>query len=111
MTPINKIMQNFRETNLMLNSNTPKETKEYKMPEPWMNIKTPETPLGAFLTPNPSPGLRKQWEYWLRQFPDQNSPKSTASTVRFFFFFELLEMWSYCFSHCLKLRNNYGIKC
>lgn len=74
-------MQNFRESNLMLSSSAPKETKEYTIPPPWMNIKTPETPLGACLTPNPSPGLRKQWEYWLQQFPDKNSPKSTASTV------------------------------
>lgn len=70
----------------MLNSNSPKETKKYKIPEPWMNIKTPDTPLGACLTPNPSPGLRKQWEYWLRQFPDKGSPTSTASTVSKSFF-------------------------
>ncbi|XP_023021117.2 mutagen-sensitive 101 isoform X1 [Leptinotarsa decemlineata] len=78
VTPVNKIMKHFRESNL--NSSLPKEKKEYTLPQPWMAIKTPETPLGACMTPNPSPGLRKQCEYWLQQFPDKESPKSNVST-------------------------------
>ncbi|XP_057665915.1 DNA topoisomerase 2-binding protein 1-B isoform X1 [Diorhabda carinulata] len=79
VTPVNKIMKQFRESNLNESRNA-KETKEYNLPPPWTFVKTPETPLGAFLTPNPSPGLRKQWEYWLEQFPDKSSPKSNKST-------------------------------
>ncbi|KAG5880916.1 hypothetical protein JTB14_036421 [Gonioctena quinquepunctata] len=78
VTPVNKIMKHFRESNL--NSSLPREKKEYTLPQPWMSIKTPDTPLGACMTPNPSPGLRKQCEYWLQQFPDKESPKSNMST-------------------------------
>ncbi|XP_050511327.1 DNA topoisomerase 2-binding protein 1 isoform X1 [Diabrotica virgifera virgifera] len=79
VTPVNKIMKQFRESNLNF-SQSNKETKEYSIPQPWAFVKTPETPLGAFLKPDPSPNLKKQFEYWLGQFPDKPSPKSNKST-------------------------------
>lgn len=73
-------MKQFRESNLN-SSVTTKETTDYTIPQPWAFVKTPNTPLEACLTPNPSSSLRKQCAYWLQQIPDKGSPKSNKSTV------------------------------
>ncbi|KAJ8920478.1 hypothetical protein NQ315_005346 [Exocentrus adspersus] len=68
-TPVNKILQQYRESNAELSPC--RDTPEKFL---WEGIKTPDTPLGACICDPPSPNLRKQCELWLRQFPDFKPP-------------------------------------
>lgn len=44
------------------------------LPKAITHIDTPETPLGAFLRPNPSPNLRKEMVRFLNTLPDRKPP-------------------------------------
>ncbi|XP_060533164.1 DNA topoisomerase 2-binding protein 1-A isoform X2 [Cylas formicarius] len=73
VTPINKIVQDAIDNNLMP---TPPSPKVYY---PW-DPKTPDTPLGAFIRPNPSPRLRKEMQRYVNSFPEFEPPKRRLST-------------------------------
>ncbi|KAJ8977282.1 hypothetical protein NQ317_015567 [Molorchus minor] len=64
VTPVNKIVQQYMESNA---DGTPVQDSPDHFR--WMGMKTPNTPLGLF-DPNPSPQVRKECEYWLKQIPD-----------------------------------------
>lgn len=53
-------MQRFRENNII----------DSPLPRAVTHVDTPETPLGAFIHPNPSPNLRKEMVRHLNNFPD-----------------------------------------
>ncbi|CAG9762777.1 unnamed protein product [Ceutorhynchus assimilis] len=72
VTPINKILEDAVNSKLLP---TPARPKQYY---PW-DPKTPETPLGAFIRPNPSPGLRKELQKYVNSFPDFVPPKRRLS--------------------------------
>ncbi|KRT81162.1 hypothetical protein AMK59_5271, partial [Oryctes borbonicus] len=74
VTPVNKIMKQVR-SNYMLG--TPPSTPP--LPPRWGDVDTPETPLGAFIRPNPSPHLRKEMLKWINTFPETKSRR--ISTV------------------------------
>ncbi|CAG9763855.1 unnamed protein product [Ceutorhynchus assimilis] len=72
VTPINKILEDAVNSKLLP---TPARPKQYY---PW-DPKTPETPLGAFIRPNPSPGLRKELQKYVNSFPDFVPPERRLS--------------------------------
>ncbi|XP_045460670.1 DNA topoisomerase 2-binding protein 1 isoform X8 [Harmonia axyridis] len=67
VTPVDKIMNEVRLTNLL---GTPESPQLAKLP--W-DVDTPETPYGAYIDPNPSKSLRKEMLRFLNRFPD-NTP-------------------------------------
>nr|CAH7737114.1 unnamed protein product [Callosobruchus chinensis] len=78
ITPVNKIMRNFRAKSPEKPISAKKDDKGSTHYEPWDFIKTPDTPLGRIFTPDPSPRLRKMCEYWLMQFPDRSAKDSDS---------------------------------
>lgn len=73
-------MEKFRQNNL-LDSDSP-------LPRAITHVDTPETPLGAFIRPNPSPNLRKEMARYLNTFPDfKPPPERRLSTVIIVYFF------------------------
>lgn len=73
VTPINKILQEAINNKVLP---TPPSPKTYF---PW-NPKTPDTPIGAFITPNPSPRLRKEMQKYVNSFPEFVPSKRRLST-------------------------------
>ncbi|CAG9762703.1 unnamed protein product [Ceutorhynchus assimilis] len=73
VTPINKILQDAINCKVLP---TPPSPKQYF---PW-DPKTPDTPLGWFIRPNPSPALRKEMQKYVNSFPDFVPPKRRDST-------------------------------
>ncbi|XP_050310488.1 DNA topoisomerase 2-binding protein 1 [Anthonomus grandis grandis] len=73
VTPINKILQDAINNKVLP---TPPSPETYY---PW-NPKTPDTPLGAFINENPSPGLKKEMHRYINSFPDFVPPKRRMST-------------------------------
>lgn len=72
VTPVNQIMQRYRQSNMI----------DSPLPKALTHIDTPETPLGAFIRPNPSPNLRKEMVRFLNTLPDwKPPPERRASTV------------------------------
>ncbi|XP_031332401.1 DNA topoisomerase 2-binding protein 1-like isoform X2 [Photinus pyralis] len=65
ITPVQKIITEARSRNLL---DTPVQNLPH--PLPWDQVDTPETPLGAFIRPNPSPHLRKEMLKFLNTFPE-----------------------------------------
>lgn len=77
VTPVNKLLEEFWDKNLM---------ESPAIPKAFTHMDTPETPLGAFICPNPSPNLRKE----MQQKLDSNRawkppPQRRLSTVSFSF--------------------------
>ncbi|XP_025835634.1 DNA topoisomerase 2-binding protein 1 isoform X1 [Agrilus planipennis] len=68
VTPVSKIMEEVRMTNLLGTPECP------STPKPWNHVSTPDTPLGAFIRPNPSPALRKELAQWINTLPDWKPP-------------------------------------
>lgn len=54
VTPINKLMEEVRKTNLLGTPQTP------PMPKTWYDVDTPESPFGAFIRPQLSPKSKKE---------------------------------------------------
>lgn len=65
VTPVNKIMEKLRQSNLI----------DSPLPRAITHVDTPETPLGAFIRPNPSPRLRKEMLEFLNTFPEWKPPR------------------------------------
>ncbi|KAF5302459.1 hypothetical protein FQR65_LT08549 [Abscondita terminalis] len=65
ITPVQKIIAEARRQKLI-------GSPEQSIPRPlsWDHVDTPETPLGRFIDPNPSPNLRKQMVRYLNTLPD-----------------------------------------
>lgn len=80
VTPVNKIMQEVRMTNLLGTPELP------KTPKPWDHVDTPNTPLGAFINADPSPNLRKDMVRYLNRLPYPKPPpplpKSTVCLIK-----------------------------
>ncbi|KAH1009030.1 hypothetical protein HUJ04_001459 [Dendroctonus ponderosae] len=68
VTPINKILKD------------PFNDRVMSTPSTAWSPKTPETPIGQFIRPNPSPGLRKEMQRYVNSFPDFVPPKRRNST-------------------------------
>lgn len=51
------------------------------LPKRWGDVDTPETPLGAYIRPNPSPHLRKEMLKWINTFPEKTRRNSTVSIM------------------------------
>ncbi|KAK5649872.1 hypothetical protein RI129_000901 [Pyrocoelia pectoralis] len=75
ITPVQKIMTEARRLNLL---DTP--VQHLPQPLPWDQVDTPDTPLGAFICPNPSPNLRKEMVRYLNTFPDYKPRSRRLST-------------------------------
>ncbi|KAF5273001.1 hypothetical protein FQA39_LY07650 [Lamprigera yunnana] len=73
ITPVQKIIAEARRQNLL---KTPDQS--LPLPLPWDHVDTPETPLGAFIHPNPSPNLRKQMVRFLNSFPDHKPRRDST---------------------------------
>lgn len=96
VTPVNKIMEQFRQKHLNADTDSP-------LPRAITHVDTPETPLGAFIEPNPSRSLRKEMARYLNTFPEwRPPPERRLSTVMCFFFKLLLSL-----SDLLKNRIKY----
>lgn len=53
------------------------------LPRRWGDVDTPETPLGAYIRPNPSPHLRKEMLKWINTFPETKPRRdSTVYMIR-----------------------------
>lgn len=77
VTPVQKIITEARKNNLL---GTPQES--LPTPKPWDHVDTPDTPLGAFINPNPSPNLRKQMLRFLNSLPE-HKPKRDSTVIIF----------------------------
>ncbi|KAJ3642726.1 hypothetical protein Zmor_025484 [Zophobas morio] len=75
VTPINKLMEEVRKTNLLGTPQTP------PMPKTWYDVDTPESPFGAFIRPHLSPKSKKELMRYINQIPDfVPPPKGRKST-------------------------------
>jgi topoisomerase (DNA) II binding protein 1 len=64
VTPINKLMEEVRKTNLLGTPQTP------PVPKSWYDIKTPDSPFGAFIRPHLSPKSKKELMRYINRIPD-----------------------------------------
>ncbi|XP_008190279.1 DNA topoisomerase 2-binding protein 1 isoform X2 [Tribolium castaneum] len=64
VTPINKLMEEVRKTNLLGTPQTP------PMPKTWYDVDTPESPFGAFIRPHLSPKSKKELMRYINRIPD-----------------------------------------
>lgn len=65
-------MEKLRQSNLI----------DSPLPRAITHVDTPDTPLGAFIRPNPSPNLRKEMLGFLNTLPEWKPPRERrASTV------------------------------
>ncbi|XP_044258153.1 DNA topoisomerase 2-binding protein 1 isoform X2 [Tribolium madens] len=75
VTPINKLMEEVRKTNLLGTPQTP------TMPKTWYDVDTPESPFGAFIRPHLSPKSKKELMRYINRIPDfVPPPKERKST-------------------------------
>lgn len=76
VTPINKLMEEVRKTNLLGTPQTP------SVPKIWYDVDTPESPFGAFIRPHLSPKSKKEIMRYINSLPDFiPPPKEPQSTV------------------------------
>ncbi|RZC32583.1 DNA topoisomerase 2-binding protein 1-B, partial [Asbolus verrucosus] len=75
VTPVNKLMEEVRRTNLLGTPQTP------PMPKSLYDVDTPESPFGAFIRPHLSPKSKKELMRYINCIPDfVPPPKDRKST-------------------------------
>lgn len=76
VTPVSKILEECRKKNLL-------EERVVTPVQPVASddISTPNTPLGAFITDNPSKSLRKEMVRYINRFPEFKPFTRRESTV------------------------------
>ena len=75
VTPVKQIMEEIRRKHYISSQPITPQLPERKLSD----ISTPDTPYGAFITPNPSPHLRKEMLKWLNKIPSYKKRNSTVS--------------------------------